>query len=257
MQVQQSVAVTLAPLGGAVESLAWISSIGARGVQLSAAQPGLRPRELDAGARRDLRATLRRLELVCSGIDAWIPVERWLDGSTVEHTLDVVRQCCSLAAELGHVPVCLTLPGPCQDPPREERRAEAVAEAIRAAQTHDVCLADLTWSTRQPRAELPHPPVGGCIDPAVLLANACRPVPVITAAAGRVVAARVVDLLRNGARGPIGTLDGQLDPVEYRVALESCRFSGLPVIDARQWADPRAGVLHTMNVWNGLVPGIA
>ena len=44
-------------------------------VQLSAAQAGLRPRELDRSARRDLLATLRRRELAVAGIDDGLDVE--------------------------------------------------------------------------------------------------------------------------------------------------------------------------------------
>jgi sugar phosphate isomerase/epimerase len=248
------VAVTLAPLGAVQESLEWISAAGIRGVQLSATHAGLRPRDLDISARRDLRATLRRLELVCSGIDAWIPVDQWSDSATMERAVDALRQVCRLAEELDRVPVSLTLPAADSDAAREARRRDAVSAVVQAASVHGVLLADIAWSTGTARAEAPFPPVGVCIDPAAILASARRPYPVVTGAAGRIASARVVDLLRTGHRGPLGDADGQLDVTEYRVALESAGCTALPVIDARQWAEPRAGVRRSLAAWSAAVP---
>ena len=56
-------------------AISQLSDAGFRAAQLSASQPGLRPRELDQSGRRDLLATLRRREVSASGIDAWIPPE--------------------------------------------------------------------------------------------------------------------------------------------------------------------------------------
>lgn len=246
--------MTLAPLGAVQESLEWISASGIRGVQLSATHAGMRPRELDGSARRDLRATLRRLELVCSGIDAWIPPDQWSDSATMERAVDALRQVCRLAEELDRVPVSLALPGKDADAAREARRSDAVAAVVQAANVHGVLLADMAWSTGSPRAEVPYPPVGVCIDPAAILASARRPFPVVTGASGRIAGARVVDLLRTGHRGPLGDSDGQLDVTEYRVALESAGCTALPVIDARQWTEPRAGALRSLAVWSAAVP---
>src|SRR5690606_13026801 len=50
---------------------------GFRAVALDASAAGLRPRDLDRSARRDLAALLRRLELAFAGLDLWIPPEHF------------------------------------------------------------------------------------------------------------------------------------------------------------------------------------
>jgi hypothetical protein len=56
VRTQHPVAATVAPLGDPASAFAWLSAAGIRGAQLSATQPGMRPRELGESARRDLRA---------------------------------------------------------------------------------------------------------------------------------------------------------------------------------------------------------
>jgi sugar phosphate isomerase/epimerase len=105
------------------------------------------------------------------------------------------------------------------------------------------------------RAGLRAPPFGTLLDPAALLATGIDPAAAATQAAGEVVAARVVDQLRSGLRGPIGSRgDGRLDVLAYRIALEASGFAGLPVIDARQWADPRGGVGQSVAAWTQAMP---
>lgn len=249
MHTQQRVAVTLAPLGEPQESLAWISAQGARGVQLSAAQPGLRPRELDGSARRDLRAVFRRLELECSGIDAFVPPDQFTDGVTSERAIDAVRHSCALASEMGRVPVCVSLPAPSTEAAKEARRQDAIAALVSAASSHGVLLANIADNSA------PWPPIGVCIDPAAALASKREPDAVVLASAGRIVAARIVDLLKSGTRGPIGHPEGQLECLDYRISLESAGFSGLPVIDARGWADPRAGAVRSLAAWRDAIAG--
>ena len=65
--------VTMAALGAAPLCFTLAAKLNVAGVQFDASQPGLRARELDIGGRRDVAATLRRNELVASGIDCFIP----------------------------------------------------------------------------------------------------------------------------------------------------------------------------------------
>jgi sugar phosphate isomerase/epimerase len=252
VKTQEQVAVTLAPLGSVQEGLEWVSASGIRGVQLSATQAGMRPRDLDVSARRDLRATLRRLELTCSGIDFWIPVEDWLEGATMERAVDAFRQACRMAEELHRAPLSLLVPGPQKESGRQARCADVLATMVQTANVHGVQLANLAWSTGDERMKAPYPPMGACIDPAAILASGRRPFPVVTGAAGAIVAARIVDLLRTGQRGPLNHEDGQLDVMEFRVALESAGCPGLPVIDARHWSEPRSGILQSLAAWQGV-----
>jgi sugar phosphate isomerase/epimerase len=94
-----------------------------------------------------------------------------------------------------------------------------------------------------------------CVDPAAVLAGGGDPAAVVAAAGARIVAARVVDLLRSGLRGPVDEPGAsRLDTLGYRVALEVAGFRGLPVIDCRQWTDMRRAVLDTAQRWAALLP---
>lgn len=246
-RAQHPLAATVAPLGEPGPSLAWLSAAGIRGAQLSATQPGMRPRDLGESARRDLRATLVRLELVASGIDAWIPAAHFTDPANADRAIDAVAAACELAGELGRVPVCVMLPVAGPDDASAARRREAVAAIAAAADRHGVAVADAGPST-----DLPFPPFGRCIDPAAVLAAGGDPAAEASRAGARLAAARIVDLTRAGMRGPIGLAgESRLDALSYRIALEVAGFRGLPVIDARQWTDPRGGIAACAAAWGG------
>lgn len=246
-------AATAAPLGDTREACAFLSALGVAGVQLSATQPGMRPRELDASARRDLRAMLVRLGLVASGLDLWIPTDHFLDPAHADRAIDAVRAACEFASFLGRVPVVLALPARTPDAAQAARRDEVAAALAEAADLHGVRIA----VAPDAREGLRCPPFGTLLDPAALLALGADPVAAAAGAAGEVVAARVVDQLRSGLRGPIGSPgDARLDVLAYRIGLEASGFPGLPVIDARQWADPRAGVRQSVAAWLQVMPPI-
>ena len=232
--------VTTAPLGNATEAIAEVAAMGLAAVQFDASDPTMRPREMGASARRDLSASLRRLGLCASGIDCFVPVERFGDPVQVERALQAVHGSIALAEALDRVPVCLHLPAD----------GAIAAELRREADRRGVALADFT---------LPEPegaPAIG-IDPAAQLAAGGDPCAQVARAAGRIAAARVVDLLRSGMRGPIEQPgSSRLDAMSYRVALEMAGFRGVPVIDCRQWVDARRGVRETAERWVALLPAI-
>ena len=61
---------------------------------------------------------------------------------------------------------------------------------------------------------------------------------------------RVVDLLRSGMRGPIHEpRESRLDAMALRAVLDVASFRGIPVMDARQWPDPRAGLARSIERW--------
>jgi sugar phosphate isomerase/epimerase len=107
---QAHLAVTIAPLGEPAAAIAWASSRSFRGVQLSVKQPGMRPRDIGPSARRDLRATLTRHEVVASGIDALVPTSHLVDPQHSERAVDAICAACELAAELGRAPVVVQVP---------------------------------------------------------------------------------------------------------------------------------------------------
>ena len=244
-RTQLPLAVTVAPLGDPAAAFVWAASQGIRGVQLSATHPGMRPRDLGASARRDLRATFTRLELVASGIDAWIPAAHFMEPANAERAIDAACAACELAGELGRVPVTLQLPRAAVDSSDAPRRAEAIAAIVAAADRAGVLVADASNAD-----DAPWPPVGISLDPAAVLADGGDPAAFASRAGARIASARVVDLLRSGMRGPVGSSgESRLDALAYRIALEMAGFHGLPVIDARQWIDPHAGVVVSAEAW--------
>lgn len=230
--------VTLGPLGPALEAMDVASGLGVAAAQLDAMDASMRPRELGESGRRDVATALRRRGLVASGVDCFVPTERFLDPARVERAVEVVRGCLTLAEAVGRVPVCLHLPG--------AAAGEVRASLQREAHRRGVALADFTAGTDAPE-------VG--IDPAAVLSAGGDPVAEVHRIGKRLVAARVVDLLRSGMRGPLaGPGEARLDAMAYRLALEMAGFAGFPVVDARQWDRPLEGAASTAARWAALLP---
>ena len=227
--------VTLGPLGPALEAIDLAAGWGLAAVQLDAADPSMRPRDMGTSARRDLSSVLRRKGLVASGIDCFVPVERFADPSRVERSIDAVLSSLALAEALGRVPVSMQVPS---DPSAATLQAEAARRGV-------------------PLVDFTREAVGACVgvDPAATLAAGGDPVAEVHRAAGRIGAARVVDLLRSGMRGPIGDASGsRLDALAFRLALEMSGFRGFPVVDCRQWSGAGEGVVATAKRWCALLP---
>ena len=216
-----------------------LSELGFRYVQLRAAHPGLRPRELDKSARRDLRATLRRRELAAAGVDLWIPPGHFLDPTTVDRAVEAMGEAIELAADLGRCPLSVALPTP-----EEGDFGSLVGVLADRARHFGVELADHAL----PLGEREKVDVG--IDPAALLGNGEDPAASVIACADRLVSARLCDLLRSGMRGPIGDpQEGRLDVTAYRAAIAGCRVHRPVVADLRQWSDPWSGLEQTARAW--------
>jgi sugar phosphate isomerase/epimerase len=238
--------VTLAPLvrddsGDAIKAaLDQIAELQLRFVQISATMAGLRPRDLDHTARRDVLAALRRRELSLSGLDAWIPPAHFLEPAHVDRAVQAMSEIIEFAADLGRVPVSVTLP-------HDEATLEAISALARLADRLGVPVADHSIEPS------PIESVGVGIDPAAHFANTSDPLGAIHAAAPqRLVSARLCDLHTSGMRGPVGVAgQSRLDVTAYRVALEVNGYRRPVVIDARQWNEPWRGVEQTMTVWGG------
>src|ERR1043165_6678148 len=85
---------------GARPAIEWAASLKYRGIQLDATMPGLRPRDLDRSARRDVGTLLRRLGLSLSGLDLWIPEGDFVDPARVSRALGAMESAIELAADL-------------------------------------------------------------------------------------------------------------------------------------------------------------
>jgi sugar phosphate isomerase/epimerase len=243
-----SLAPTLAPLQTEPRAaFDRLHAMGFRHVQLSATQRGMRPRELDRSARRDLAAMLRRREMSIAGVDAWIPPRHFLDDAHSDRAVAAAIDAISFAADLGRCPVSFTLPAGKNE---EERAALApVIEALVARASHlGVILADHAV----PVTERDGVQIG--IDPAAWLAAGEDPTAAATRHAPSIACVRLCDLLLSGMRGPINDdEEGRLDVTAYRVAVSLCELAQPVVIDTRQWRDPWSGLERTKDTWERAV----
>ncbi|MCZ6445666.1 MAG: hypothetical protein O6758_05720 [Planctomycetota bacterium] len=234
-------APTLAPLGDRPRAaLDRLAAMGFRHVQLSAMQPGLRPRDLDRSGRRDLGVCLGRLELTAAGVDLWIPQTHFVEPDHVDRAVAAVLSAIELAGDLDRCPLSFALPDE-----NEQGMVGPIVEAITDyAVRHGVQLADHAV-----------PPVsrdyiGVGIDPPSWLGLGEDPAAAASTNATRLVSARLCDLLTCGMRGPIGeTHGGRLDVLAYKVAIATSGYSRPVVVDARQWSDPWLGLEQTTHAW--------
>lgn len=240
-------AATIEPLGtDPRECIAAAAALGYRAVQVSATQPGMRPRELDSGDRRGLRAALSRIGVVCGGIDLWIPASHFTDPAHIDRAMSALDGACGLAADLGRCVVCVSLPS--------EMPSESWQAVASSADRHGVRIADFAvrQATDASRADVPHELVGCGIDPSALIAAGIEPAMHAASLGRRVTAARIVDLLASGMRGPPGEPSGaRLDLPSFAAALALGGASPPCCADARQWVDPRAGLASTLARWTG------
>jgi hypothetical protein len=244
-----NLAATVAPLTDGAspltvrESIAWLSELGLRGAQLSATDAATRARDLGASARRDLRATLARHELACSGLDFFIPVAHYTDPAHVSRAFDAMVGAIGLGADLGGAPVTAAMPA---DTPVDFRAAIA-AEASRLG------IRVLVPVGASP-AEL-DAPFAASVDCAMVLGESGRPEEAIARLGARLGGVRIVDLLRSGLRGPILEKgESRLDALAVRMAIDVAGFAGLAVLDARQWQEPRRGIADSTQRWRQLLP---
>ena len=215
-----------------------LNAMGIRWVQLSATQRGMRPRELDQSARRDLLATLRRRELSVSGVDAWIPATHYADEQHSDRAAAAIMATIDLAGDLGRCPVSVTWPA--------EGAEEVIELAATRAEHVGVPIADHAVPV-SPHTD--YEPIGIGIDPAAWLSNGDDPSNIVSRYANRLVSARLCDLLTTGMRGPVGQSDGRLDPLAYKVALSVAGYERPVVVDARAWVDVWTGLEQTARIW--------
>ncbi len=213
---------------------------GFRGVQLSASQPGLRPRELDRSGRRDLAGCLRRLELSPAGLDLWIPRASLFDPARVDRAVADLLDAVGLAGDLGRCPLSVVLPESTDDP----TVAAVVQALIDRALRHGVTLADHAVPPTM------RDDIGVGVDPATWLSHDRDPAVGVAEHARRLVVVRWCDLTADGQRAaPAGDHDGRLDRPGYRMAIAACGYRRHVVIDTRGWPDPWAGLHVARQSW--------
>lgn len=214
------------------DQLEWAASHAFRAVQLNAAAPGARPRELGRSARRDIAAMLRRNALSLSGIDLWIPVSHYLDPAHADHAITSACDAIDYAAELaeltgGRAQLSLSLPA---DQGPAGRLLQTLAERCQRVGAR---VADHAWPPAG--AQEAQSPIGIGIDPAtVLLHGAVSPDQALLEAGSRLAAARLTDL---SAAGRVTPGQGRLDLLAYLVAASTAPGALPLVVDLRGIAD--------------------
>ncbi len=218
-----------APWGGTPRDvIEWAAARGVQRLHLDVTCAGIRPRELDRSARRDLAALFRRLRLTLGGIDAWIPPDHFVDPRHVDRAAAAAVAACDLASELASLGACV------QRPAVNLHVAGSTSAAVRtslahAAETAGVPIADHQWppSELQTRGGA----LGVGFDPAaVLMAGETDPCKALVAIARRVVAVRLSDLSSLG-RVPPG--EGRLDVMAYEVAVAPAVPGACLTVDSR------------------------
>lgn len=222
------------------------AAFGLRAIRLDGTMPGLRARELDRSARRDLASLLRRLGLGFGGVDLWIPPEHLADPARTERALTAVYEAIDLCAELATLDgrsagrtLSLSLPA------NADEIARQVAEAADRA---SVRIADHGPGGHERGAG----PIGVGIDPAVLLSRDQDPGREVARMADRIVAPRLSD---TDGIGRVTPGEGRLDLLAYAIAISSTSLAGADlVLDPRGLRTPDAQIRASIDNWHAVMP---
>ena len=229
----------LAWSGSVRAPIAWASGLGVGRVRLDGAAPGMRARELDRGARRDLAGVLRRSELELSGIDLWIPERHFCDPDRTDRAVAACVDAVTLAGDLSGlmqgedgVSVSVQLPS---------EPGAGVLAAIEAACEH----AGVRVADHGPAGGDRTGSIGAGLDPASVLLRGDDPLGL--AAGGPLVSARLSDADEAG-RCRVGDR-GRLDVGAYGASLSVGGYQSDVVIDPRGLAAQDDAVRQAGLVW--------
>jgi hypothetical protein len=211
--------------------------VGAAAVHPDATAPGLRPRELDRSARRDLAALLRRQGLAFTGLDLWIPPPHFHDSAHVDRATAALAAAADLAVEIAALApstahaapvVCVELPETLHPD-----AARLLAAGLPCA------VADF----RRP-ATPRGPGAAAGFDPAPVLLAGGDPAAELLALPAPSTA-RIADA-DAGGRCPVGK--GRLRISDYQMA---CAASGARplVLDLRGLDQPEAAARAALSAW--------
>lgn len=259
---QLTLAPTIAPLvrqsqSNVRDAIAQLSKHHFRSVQLDATLAGMRPRELDQRARRDLSALLTRSSIQLAGLDAFIPIEHFQQPAYQDRATVSMIAAIELAHELGRVPVSLCMPMVAElDDLRKALIEAADARCVPLAFHHEhEPKVLLSWLNR-----IDLPSVGAALDPAASLQADIDPVAQIHQLSSRLLVARLSDAkkqtrdsVQTGLRTPIG--QGDLDLLSYRIAVDLASHRiGPVVLDLRGMENPLQSALHAAEQWQQAAP---
>ncbi|XAM00124.1 TIM barrel protein [Phycisphaeraceae bacterium D3-23] len=226
-----------------------LADLGFRSVQLDAGLPGIRPRELDQRARRDLAAAALRAGLAITGIDLFIPRQHLLEPEHLDRATQALFAALQFAADLGRVPLSVALP-------IAELSSEVTDALLALADARGVMLA--VHAEDQPEAlsawiaESGEGIAGIALDPAPVLASQNDPVQRLQQAGKLLAISRLSDTQRglgDGSRLPIGA--GDLDISGYRISADLAPDRlGPVVLDLRGLTDPAGAAAAGKRAWD-------
>ena len=228
-----------------------LSLIGEKGftaVQLDATAAGLRPRELDTTARRDVLSTAMRSGLSVVGIDFFIPAEHYSDPQHVDRAVEAAVAACSLAGDLGRVPVSVNLPITKTDTALIQAIVDSADGFGVALAIHDeASFEELTdWIKTAP----PHVGIG--LDPAALLIRDHDPAGIAQTHSSSLRVARLSDASKgqaDGGRQVVGM--GSLELMAYRVSVDLApNRVGPVVLDLRGLTSPLDAMRSAKSAWD-------
>ncbi|USN99591.1 MAG: hypothetical protein H6810_02695 [Phycisphaeraceae bacterium] len=226
---------------GPREAIDWAASLGFSSVHLDAAAPGLRARDLDRSARRDLAATLRRNDLGFTGLDLWIPAEHYAEPATADRAAGALLGAIELASELnalcggGLAVISTMLP---------EEAPESLTHAI-AAKADQAGVAVEDFTPRETPTGLADTIRPG-FDTAREIMRGGKPNKAFSRVASSLATLRLNDADDTG-RKALGK--GRVEVAMIRALHETLAASTPVVTDLRGLADPAAGARAALDAW--------
>jgi sugar phosphate isomerase/epimerase len=213
----------------------WAAGLGIAGVQIDAMAAGVRPRDLDRSARRDLAALLRRSHLALSGLDLWIPPEHFVDAAKADRALAAALAAIELSADLARLTEGSPTPALSVVLP-ELLAAEARTAITNQSQTHGVGVADHALK----------PIMGAGLDPAAILLAGQDPGAAAARAGASLVSARLSDASLTGRVAPGA---GRLDEITYLASLSVAGYQRPLVLDLRGVPNQAAAASAVVSRW--------
>lgn len=233
--------------GGVRAELAWALRLGYRTVVLDGMRAGLRARELDRSARRDLAALLRRQEMSIAGVDLWIPAAHFDDEQRVDRAVSATLGTIELAADLATLLGIAEVGGSrgCVSVSLPTEPADALVSLVRAkAESCGVSVADHTFVAADDAAQKERlgrtgdqdDPLGVGIDPPTVVAGGGDPAAIAHALGAGLKSARLANVVAS-ARVPLHAKGGAMDELGYLVALATSGYERHMVVDVRGVGD--------------------
>lgn len=233
-----------------------LANTGIGALQLDATLRGMRPRELDGSARRNLKALLTRSDIRLAGIDQFLPRRHFLDPAEQDRAVHATLAALELAADLGRVPLSIAVP--VAEAPKEILDALAEAADARgqplAIHAEDQFDALESWLQR-----VDQPVIGASIDPAAIIATGQDALAATHRLGPRLLVGRLSDISDTAAAGGLRCAAGEglLNLHGYRVALDLCSSRlGPVVVDVRGVVNPTETATQSIQAWEDATFGI-